>query len=257
MTSGESTTTTAPDGTLSRVVVSPAERAPITDLGPTSWMPEHFGADIMILAQAGTIGIQRKAFPSDFLASFRDGRLSTSLTNLSKLNRRILLLEGSPRWDFNGLLEGDSRDRGFSTFSLSQLRGITWSAFSELGVETHWTRDPTDTVQYVRDLCRWADKSHHDSVFRRPGAQRPEWVRQWSARDSQRWILQGFEGIGPQMADKILDHFGTLPLEWTATEAELARVPGIGPGRVAKLTRIVRAQPEIEEESGGRNKRKR
>lgn len=234
-----------------KLYVSPAERPPITELGPTSAMTEEFGADIVLLTDTGIIGIQRKQFPGDFLSSFRDGRLSSSLTKLSKLPRRILLLEGVARWDFNGLLEGDARDRGFSTFSLAQLRGITWSAFSELGVETHWTSSPADTVQYVKDLQRWAEKGRHDTVLRRPNQVRPEWVRNWSARDSQRWVLQGFDGVGPEMANKILDHFGYMPLEWTATEAELAQVPGIGPGRVAKLTRIVKARPaEVIEKEG-------
>jgi Holliday junction resolvasome RuvABC DNA-binding subunit len=57
--------------------------------------------------------------------------------------------------------------------------------------------------------------------------------------DSRDWalhLLQGFEGIGPDLAAAIFDHFEGVPFRWNVEGAKgLMEVPGIGKGRAEKL----------------------
>jgi ERCC4-type nuclease len=51
--------------------------------------------------------------------------------------------------------------------------------------------------------------------------------------------LQGFDGIGPELAERIVDHFGRVPLSWTVGEGELAKVKGLGKKKVAKMVKVL------------------
>jgi ERCC4-type nuclease len=225
------------------VLISSAEPPAIVDIGFSSSVPEEFGADILIPTTVmGMIGVQRKEFPSDFIASLYDGRLSTSLVKLTQLPVRILLLEGRPAWDANGALMGRKME-----FYHSTLRTLCWSAQVQLGISTYWTSGIPDTIDFLRDLKRWGDKEHN-ALFKRPGppkgeqADKPmrEWTREIGPRDRAMWILQGIDGVGPEVAGAIFDHFGRLPLRWDVTPEELLEVPGVGKGRVEKLRKEIR-----------------
>jgi DNA uptake protein ComE-like DNA-binding protein len=52
-------------------------------------------------------------------------------------------------------------------------------------------------------------------------------------------LLQGFKGIGPVQAAAIYDHFGGVPLVWTAGLLDLVEIPGIGTKRAEALIESV------------------
>lgn len=213
-------------------LIAPTEPLQLREIGDTSALAETMGADILIPSTQGYfLGIQRKVFPGDFLSSLSDGRLSTSLVKLMQCDVRVLLLEGKPAWTTSGFLNHD-----YVQFSRSQLRALLLSAETELGVHTEWTDNLTDTIDYIRDLVRWSSKPKHTSLFTRPGPAQP-YKRKLTRRDRAIYLLQGFDGIGPELAGRIFDHFGRVPLAWE-NEDQLAEVPGIGKGRVAKLREL-------------------
>lgn len=217
-------------------IISPTEPKPLRDIGITDLVAETYGADILVPAKGYFIGVQRKVFPADFLASLYDGRLSTSLVKLTKCEVRILILEGTPRWTTSGFL--DVPRTNSVTFARSQLRSLLLSAHYELGVHSMWTDNLSDTIDVIRDLVRWGNKDKHESLFTRPNpATDPYKRRTFSERDRGVFLLQGFDGIGPTMAQQIYDHFRRVPLRWD-DDGELINVPGIGPGRIAKLKEL-------------------
>lgn len=216
-------------------IVSPTEPTQLRAIGVTDLTPETYGADILIPANGYFIGVQRKTFPADFLASLYDGRLSTSLVKLTKCEVRILVLEGKPAWTTSGFLV--TNDHGYQSFSRSQLRNLLLSAHYELGVHAVWADNLTDTIDLVRDLIRWGAKDRHDSIFQRPEPSRLD-RRRWTVRDQAVFVLQGFDGIGPEMARRIYDHFGRIPLRWDTGMEGLEDVDGIGPVRASKLREL-------------------
>ena len=219
---------------MSAILVSPAEPLQLREIGTVSSGPEAYGADFLIPGLGFLLGVQRKQFPDDFLASLHDGRLSTSLVALSKCDERVLLLEGKPGWTRSGFLVHDRVQ-----FSRTQLRNLLMSAHTELGVHTMWTDGIVDTIDALRDLSRWAAKPKHDSLFNRPNT-KPTYRRQFSERDMAVFLLQGFDGIGPELAGRIYDHFGRVPLKWDVSNGELEEIKGVSKGRLAKLKELVK-----------------
>jgi excinuclease UvrABC nuclease subunit len=48
-------------------------------------------------------------------------------------------------------------------------------------------------------------------------------------------FLQGIDGIGPEVAGRIYDHFGKVPLAWECQLEDLLEIEGVGKVRAAKL----------------------
>lgn len=218
------------------LLVSPAEPKALREVGTVAAITEDYGADILIPGNGYFIGVQRKQFPGDFISSMSDGRLQTSLVKLMKTDVRILLLEGEPHWSPSGALSGE----GGYLYSLTkdQLRGILMSAHFELGVHSIWTTGMSDTIAALEALEKWAGKGSHNSLFTRPGITK-QGLRKHSHRDQAVHFLQGFEGIGPELAGQIFDHFGRVPFELSVTLGELGDVKGMGPKRIEKIEEML------------------
>jgi ERCC4-type nuclease len=59
---------------------------------------------------------------------------------------------------------------------------------------------------------------------------------------TQRHVVETLPGIGPQLADALLQKFGSLQAVFAATVEELMQVAGIGRGRAEKVHEILRRQ---------------
>ncbi|MCD6518302.1 MAG: hypothetical protein J7M05_00050 [Anaerolineae bacterium] len=67
-----------------------------------------------------------------------------------------------------------------------------------------------------------------------------------------RYLVEDLPGIGPQTADTLLRHFGTLERLFGASEEELRQVPGIGPKRARAIRELLTLPyaPEDKKEKG-------
>lgn len=210
------------------LLISPAEPKLIKELGIVHSLPETYGADILFSSENGLCGIQRKEFPNDFLASLYDGRLEREVAQLQRCDYfRALVFEGKPRWLTNGQL-----DNNYRAFSKSQLLSLQHSLWLQ-GIFTVWTTDVMDTVDYIYGLVKWAGRTKHLSLLKRPN---PQGI--WgtaSAEDWSRHLLQSFQGVGPELAQRIVQKFNGPPLQWTVTEKELMQVEGLGKEKARRL----------------------
>ena len=226
------------------ILVSPAEPPALRKLGETSFAVEEYGADFLIVGEAGIIGLQRKQFPGDFLSSVSDGRLHTVVMKLTATTLPLIVLEGRPRWTLDGaLLDSHGPDLKRTT-----LRAMEWSLMSA-GIGVQWSDGLNDTAAYIGALAKWWAKDDHDGFATRPGPGRAnEFGKPLSKRDWAIHVLQGFDGVGPQLAGRIYDEFECLPLRWDVTAAELGSVHGLGPKRLATLTGNVAAKEESDDD---------
>jgi ERCC4-type nuclease len=232
------------------ILVSPAEPATLRSLGASSTVPEaQYGADFLIAAKGFTIGVQRKEFPGDFLSSLSDGRLGESVVKLTKTTMPVLLLEGKPRWTFSGQLLGHDYGQG-RQFLRSQLRGLLFTMQNEFGVAHHWTDDVNDSFEFLRELDRWGRKDKHDSLLGRPGVKGAGMRKRVTDRDHAIHLLQGFQGVGAELAGRIYDHFGGVPLHWSVTADEFLEIEGLGPVTVDKLMARLKGVPDNEHGDG-------
>lgn len=197
--------------------------------GVVSSFPENYGCDIAIIAPEGKIvGIQRKLFPDDLMASLSDGRLPEQLQKMRGLDRAVLVLEGYGQWTTEGQLIHRTK------FNRNNLYGLVWSLFWEFGVVVIQVGDMEETLDVCKALEAWVGKKDHVSLLGRPAAPRSPWGSRTNA-DFALHFLTGAPDLGPKRAKALIDHCGRVPLTWTISREEMVEVPGIGPKTAERL----------------------
>jgi ERCC4-type nuclease len=190
------------------------------------------GADVLAYTKQGLLGVQRKSVPHDFLASISDGRMVRETSLLPKECKfPLLLLEGRFRYYPDGHLSVDRHTP--SRYTRGQIRGMLFDIQYIKGVPYDYTENTGDTVSYIRSLVDFMNQGKHLGMFRRPHAEGSWYVP--SSKDVQLWVLQSFQGVGPATADKILKHFGEIPLKWTCTLEELCQVPTLTKNKAKEI----------------------
>ena len=205
------------------MLCSPTEPKRLRDLGTTSSEPERHGADFLIVAGKRRIGVQRKEFPSDLLASLTDSRLYGQLPLLRDLEHAVLIIEGRGRWTEDGELIGTKYQR----FTKQQFNGLLFSIMFEFGIPSMIVKDMDETAEVLGLLDAWAAKSKHMSLRSRSGPSKNSFGSSSKAHLAQH-LIQGFPGIGPELAGRIVTHFEGVPLTWTHSVEELMEVEGLG-----------------------------
>lgn len=218
-------------------MVAPTEPAALRSLGTVRLMPERYGVDFMWGSPtSGLVGVQRKEFPGDFLASVTDGRLAKEVAQMQGLDLRALVLEGRPTWTTEGMLASPFGE----PWSKAAHRRYLCSLQSE-GVWVFGTDNLDDTASFLHDFEVWSRKPEHRALRTRPGVKRDRWGRVTS-RAFQVHLVQGIEGVGPELAERIIDTLG-MPFGLRVSEEDLQRVHGVGK---KKARQIVRAFEEPE-----------
>jgi len=214
------------------ILISPTEpeffRQPLD--ARISSKPEQHGVDFLWWAPGGKrMGVQRKRFPDDFLASLHDGRLAKEIQQMNKLDVKCLVVEGYGTWTTDDELINHER-----SFKLGSFYGLLASFQILHDIKVWQVRDHFQTITMIQALHRWGEKTDHSSLQRRPGPR----TDHWGNRSSEAWalhMLQSIDGVGPGLASKIYAMWG-LPLRWTLDGPEqLEQVPGIGKSKAAKI----------------------
>lgn len=216
--------------------MSPTEPARLRALGAVSMYPETFGADVLVpIAGGGWCGVQRKE-RADLISSMTDGRLGEQITKLRSLPHSHLIIEGDLMWTGDGVLMGSGRygreiKRDF-------FDGVMWSV-QESGTRISYTGSLDETIKMLAHLEKWWAKNKHLGL-----ATRGQVLATWGTpndRDFQIHLLTGIPNVGPELAGRILDHFGGLPWKWRddVDVMTLCEVAGIGPKKAAKIIGVL------------------
>lgn len=216
--------------------IGPTEPAAFKHLGTSSLVTEDYGVDFLWQSELGLVGIQRKQFPSDFLASVHDGRLNREYSMMKELGLAVLMLEGQPRFTTEGMLIRERSDKR-NGWTKSQHRNYLHSVQLQ-GIQIVQTDSIGDSINYLLDLQVWTNKIDHDSLNTRPGPTGSGWARVTNV-DYQIHMLTGLPGIGPKLAKAILAKTG-MPFMMTTTLDELMEVPGLGKKKAESILRVFR-----------------
>lgn len=171
----------------------------------------------------GNYVVERKTLP-DFAVSVIDARLFRQAAAIAAGARSGVII-----------LEGTAATAGALGVSRESLQGalITVSVFYGLAVLR--ARDSAETARLLVYLGRQAQR------FARGAHPRPGY-RPKGRRARQLFLLQGLPGIGPERAEKLLEHFGSVQDVALASADELAAIDGIG-GRTAERIRWALEEP--------------
>lgn len=166
--------------------------------------------------------IERKT-ARDFLVSIIDGRLFRQMANLKRLcPNPILLIEGNP---FKTSLD----------FDPAAIRGALLSIQVVWRIPVIHSRSTENSLTVLLMIGRQLD-IHSDVVSLR-GGYRPKRLK-----SRQLYFLQGLPGVGPTLAKRLLQHFGTLAGVLSATVEELSQVEGVGIVSAEKIRNLLEAE---------------
>ena len=160
----------------------------------------------------------------DFASSLFDGRLFEQLSRMREAYQNIYyIIEGSPRY----LQRWHGRAR--------QLYAALVALTMRDDVRILWSDSEPTTAYLIATLAKklqLGEKKGKAIVLHKKA--KLETIRDW-----QLYILQAFPGVGPKLAEAILENLGSLEKFCTASITELSRIPGLGEKKAELIKRIL------------------
>lgn len=154
------------------------------------------------------IAIERKTV-SDFISSMINKRLIRQLEELQQYKKKLLLIEGTEEQElYNDEPEG---------INGNAIRGFLLSILLEYNVPVVFTKDSEDTAKFLHVLAKKKQKNHISIRAAK---------RNLNKKEQMQFILEGFPGIGPAAAKKLLKKFKTLKNIFNAPHEELQNILG-------------------------------
>jgi DNA excision repair protein ERCC-4 len=162
--------------------------------------------------------VERKTY-ADFATSLVDGRLFPQAAALARCPHRPVIL-----------LEGPAPPR-LPNVHPHALKGAVISLAVMWRLPVLYARDPEDSLRILRDLAHQANLA---GGFLKRYDRKPKRV---AAR--KLYMLQGLPGVGPELAHRLLQHFGSIERVMMATEDALMQVRGVGPKKATRIRQLV------------------
>ncbi|MEM4555488.1 MAG: ERCC4 domain-containing protein, partial [Acidilobaceae archaeon] len=157
----------------------------------------------------GGLVIERKTV-MDFMNSLFDGRLFEQASRLSESYETIIYI-----------IEGDVRDFRLFQNRLKQVFGAMATLILDFDARLLFSSSARETAYLIEALARRASEERETKatvVHKKPKLS--------SIRDWQLYIVGSLPGIGPRLAERLLEQFKTVEGVFTASLAELQRVVG-------------------------------
>lgn len=163
--------------------------------------------------------VERKEV-SDFLESITDGRLFSQVKDLtSNYQQPVIILEGE------GLYKRRNIDENAIYGALSSLA-------CDFRIPVLFTKDQSETASLLSTMLKRKKKNKNNSAVRKE-------KKSMSNRDRKKYILEGLPSISGVLAERLLDHFGSVREVFQADEDELQDVDGIGPSTADKIISVI------------------
>lgn len=155
--------------------------------------------------------IERKTI-SDFISSMINKRLSKQLEELQQYEKRLLIVEGFGE----KFLYSDDEHGNFGGIHPNAIRGFLLSIVLKYKVPVIYTKNESDTAKFISVLARKKEKEASLNVSK----------KSLTKKERMQFILEGFPGIGPKTAKKLLENFKTLKGVLNAPREELEKLIG-------------------------------
>jgi len=169
---------------------------------------------------AKDVVIERKTV-SDFISSMINKRISHQLEELKSYEDRLLIIEG--------IDEQDLYSNNYSEEKLgmhpNSIRGFLLSILIRHKIPIIFTKDSKDTVQFISLIMKRKAKEVSLNVSK----------KSLNSKERLQFILEGFPGIGPKTAQKLLSHLNTLKNIFNTPVGELEKIIG----KKAEIFKIV------------------
>ncbi len=155
------------------------------------------------------VAVERKTV-SDFINSMISRRLLRQLEELSQYDNRLLIIEGI---DEQELYTDSEESRGMHPNS---VRGFLLSIVLRYKTPILFTKDYKDTAKFLSIIARRKSKEFPLHVKK----------KSLNKKEQLQFVMEGFPGIGPKTAKKLLKKFETIKKIINASEEEIKKTIG-------------------------------
>ncbi len=152
--------------------------------------------------------IERKTI-SDFISSMINQRLHGQIRDLQQCENKLLIIEGIEEQE----LYNEENGNGVHA---NAVRGFLLSIILKHKIPLIFTKNPADTAKFILVLSRKKPTEISLNFNKKPKTK----------QEQMQFILEGFPGIGPKTAKKLLEKFKTIKNIINASEEELKKVLG-------------------------------
>ena len=155
------------------------------------------------------VAIERKTV-SDFISSMLNKRLFNQLEEIQQYPNKLLIIEGI---DEQELYHNSEEIGGVHP---NAIRGFLLSILLKYNVPILFTKDEEDTAKFISILARKKQKEMSLNISK----------KSLNKKERMQFILEGFPGIGPKTAKKLLKEFKSLKNISNSSEEKLTEVLG-------------------------------
>ena len=156
------------------------------------------------------IAIERKTV-SDFISSMINKRLLRQLEELQQYESKLLIIEG---FEEQELYQETEEKIGMHS---NAIRGFILSILLNYKVPIIFSKNYEDTAKYISIIA----KKQKNELSINPKKKSRD------IKEQIQYIIEGFPGIGPKSAKKLLNKFGSIKNIINAPEEELKKILGI------------------------------
>lgn len=177
----------------------------LVSLGAQTEIKELKVADYIV----NGVAVERKTI-SDFISSMLNRRLIKQLEEIQQYPERLLIIEGIEEQE----IYTDSEER--IGVHPNSIRGFLLSILLKHKVPIIFTKDYRDTAKFLFILARRKAKESPLNAGKKT----------LNKKERLQFILEGFPGIGPKTAKKLLKKFKTIRDVMNADEEQLRDILG-------------------------------
>lgn len=203
-----------------------------------------------------SIGIENKELLGDFLTSLTSGRLADQCTRLSQEFDLALLMVRGPTYinEETGNLERRywATEHGVRTLKkidtghrYTSVVLALLSLWRTLGVVPLYVENEEYLAKFIIALYRSYQEPREHGRWILDSRKRLPTISQEPIQES---MLRGLPGIGTELAEDLLERFGTLKEMANADITELAEVPKIGKAKATLLYKAFNEQRTLADE---------
>lgn len=169
------------------------------------------------------IAVERKTV-DDFLNSLIEGKLFVQMKNLrATYSRPLLLIEGE------GLLTKRN-------ISHNAIYGSFTAIMVDFGIPIITTHSPQETADFLTVMAQREQKEGDRAV-----AVRGEKTAR-TISEQQQFLVEGLPNVSVVLAQRLLQHFGSIRSLANASEEDLCQINGIGKNIAADILKILNAE---------------
>jgi ERCC4-type nuclease len=162
------------------------------------------------------VAIERKTV-SDFISSMINKRLLNQLEEIQQYENRLLIIEGISEQELY-----DDEETGING---NAIRGFLLSILLKYKVPIIFTKNSEDTAKFISVLSKKESKEISLKTKK----------KSLNKKEQMQFILEGFPGIGPKTAKKLLQEFRTIKKIVNTPSEELKKIIG----KKAEIFRIL------------------